>query len=70
LAVLHLWSLTITASKVKSIPGDAKDAERQNLIAENTEATFSSGRMLSSQFYIDDKFLKFFGRIESIIINK
>ncbi len=70
MAWLHLWSLTITIPKVKAIVGDAKGEERQKLMAENAEAAFYSGRMLSSQFYIGAEFPKFFGKIECIMNNE
>jgi len=70
MAWLHLWSLTITIPKAKAILGDAKGAERQKLIAENAEAAYYSGRMLSSQFYIGAEFPKFFGRIDCIMNNE
>ena len=70
LAWLHLWSLTITIPKAKAIMGDAKGEERQKKIAEDAEAAYYSGRVLSSQFYIGAEFPKFFGRIECIMNNE
>jgi len=70
LAWLHLWSLTITIPMAKSILGDTKGEERLKIIAENNEAAYYSGRMLSSQFYIGAEFPKFFGRIECIMLNE
>jgi hypothetical protein len=69
-AWLHLWSLTITIPKMKALLGDAKGEERQKIIADNNEAAYYSGRVLSSQFYIGSEFPKFFGKIESISINE
>jgi hypothetical protein len=54
----------------KSILGDTKGEERLKIIAENNEAAYYSGRMLSSQFYIGAEFPKFFGRIECIMLNE
>ncbi len=70
LAWLHLWSLTVTAPKVKTILGDAKGEERQKKIAENNEAAYYSGRVLSSQFFIGAEFPKYFGMIECIMNNE
>ncbi|MBW2561886.1 MAG: acyl-CoA dehydrogenase, partial [Deltaproteobacteria bacterium] len=70
LAWLHLWSLTITIPKAKAIMGDDKGEERLKQIAEDAEAAYYSGRMLSSQFYIGSEFPKFFGRIECIMNNE
>lgn len=70
LAWLHLWSLTITTPKMKEIMGDAKGEERQKLINDNKEAAYYSGRVLSSQFYLGVEFPKYFGKIESILMNE
>ena len=70
LAWLHLWSLTITIPMAKSILGDTKGEERLKIIAENNEAAYYSGRMLSSQFFIGAEFPKFFGKIECIMLNE
>jgi alkylation response protein AidB-like acyl-CoA dehydrogenase len=70
LAWLHLWSLTITIPKSKAILGDAKGEERQKKIAENNEAAYYSGRVLSSQFFIGSEFPKYFGKIECIMNNE
>jgi hypothetical protein len=70
LAWLHLWSLTVSIPKMKAIVGDAKGADRQKLLSENKEAAYYSGRVLSSQFYIGSEFIKYFGKIESIMENE
>jgi hypothetical protein len=70
LAWLHLWSLTITIPQAKAILGEAKGAERQKMIAENMEAAYYSGRLLSSQFYIGAEFPKYFGMTECILANE
>jgi len=67
LAWLHLWSLTLSVPKMKEIAGDAKAEERDKLLADNFEAAYYSGKVLSSQFYIGSVFPKFFGMIECII---
>jgi hypothetical protein len=69
LAWLHLESLTITVPKMKALVGGVKGAERRKLLAENTEAAYYSGRVLSAQFYISSEFPKFFGKAECMINN-
>ena len=69
-AWLHLWSMTITIPKSKALLGEAKGAERQKLLAENPEAAYYSGRVLSSQFFIGSEFPKFFGQLECIMNNE
>jgi hypothetical protein len=68
-AWLHLWSLTITIPKMKALVGDLKGADRKNLLADNEEAAYYSGRVLSSQFYISSEFPKFFGKAECMMNN-
>jgi len=70
LAWLHLWSLTITIPKMKALIGNAKGDDRQKIIADNKEAAYYSGRVLSSQFYIGSEFPKYFGKMECIMINE
>ena len=67
IAWLHLWSLMITIPKMKKIIGDAKGEQRQKIVAENNEAAYYSGRVLSSQFFIGSEFPKYFGIIECIM---
>jgi hypothetical protein len=67
LAWLHLESLTITIPKMREIIGNRKGEERKKLIAEDPEAAYYSGRVLSSQFYIASEFPKFFGRCEAML---
>ncbi len=69
-AWLHLWSMTITIPKAKALLGAAKGADRAKIIADNPEAAYYSGRVLSSQFYIGAEFPKFFGRIAAIMTNE
>ena len=67
MAWLHLWSLSITTPKMKELLGDAKGEERQKKLADDPEAAYYSGRMLSSQHYIRAEFPKFFGKIEALM---
>ena len=69
MAWLHLESLTITIPKMKEIIGDLKGAERNKLLADNEEAAYYAGRVLSSQFYIAAEFPKFFGKVECMMNN-
>jgi len=68
-AWLHLWSMTITIPQMKALVGDLKGADRKKLLADNDEAAYYSGRVLSSQFYIASEFPKFFGKVECIMNN-
>ena len=70
MAWAHLWSLTITIPKMKELVGDAKGEDRAKIIAENQEAAYYSGRVISAQFYIGSEFPKFFGRIESLLLGE
>lgn len=70
LAWLHLWSLTITTPKAKALLGDAKGADRAKIIADNPEAAYYSGRVLSAQFFIGAEFPKFYGRLACIMNNE
>ncbi len=67
LAWLHLWSLTIAVPKLKQLIGNAGDEEKQNIINNNNEAAYYYGKVLSSQYYINAEFPKYFGRIDSIL---
>jgi hypothetical protein len=67
MAWLHLWSLTITTPKMKDLLSDARGEERQKKIANDPEAAYYSGRVLSSQHYIGAEFPKYFGRVEAIM---
>ncbi len=69
-AWLHLWSLTLVIPKSKALLGDAKGDERRKILADNAEAAYYSGRMLSAQFFIGAEFPKFFGRLECIMNNE
>lgn len=68
LAWMHLWSLTITYPKMKELVGDAKGADRDKIIADNNEAAFYTGKVLSSQYFIGIEFPKYFGKIESLLL--
>ena len=70
LAWLHLWSLTLTIPKMKELVGDKKGEDRDKFLADNEEAAYYSGRVLSSQFYLGAEFPKFFGRIDALLFNE
>ena len=52
IAWMHVWTLTICQPKMKELVGDAKGADRDKLLADNNEAAFYTGKVLSSQFYL------------------
>ncbi|HOQ13233.1 MAG TPA: acyl-CoA dehydrogenase [Spirochaetota bacterium] len=70
IAWMHVWMLTITQPKMQALVGDAKGADRDKLLAENDEAAFYSGKVLSSQFYLGTELPKFFGRVKAITFNE
>jgi len=67
LAWCHLWSLKEAYPRMKELLGDAKGKERERILAENNEAAFYAGRVLSAQFYIGSEFQHYFGKINYII---
>jgi hypothetical protein len=50
--------------------GDAKGEERAKIIANDPEAAYYSGRVLSSQFFIGAELPKFFGMMAAITANE
>lgn len=66
MAWMHLWSMTICTPKMKKLVGDVKGEERDKLLAENGEAAFYTGKVLSGQFYIGYEFPKYFGKLDVI----
>ena len=66
----HVWTLTIAQPKMQAIVGDVKGADRDKLIADNDEAAFYTGKVLSSQFFIGTELPKFFGRAQAILFNE
>ncbi len=66
-AWLHLSSITLSIPKMKALVGDRKGKEKEQLLADNPEAAFYSGKVLSGQFYLGAEFSKFFGEAEYIL---
>jgi len=66
-AFIHLWALTLVTPKAKEMVGDKKGADLEKLLADNMEAAYYYGRMLSAQFYIGAEFQKFFGKCDYIL---
>ncbi len=66
-AFIHLWALTLVTPKAKELAGDKKGADLEKLLADNSEAAYYMGRMLSAQFYIGAEFQKFFGKCEYVL---
>ncbi|MBN2158440.1 MAG: acyl-CoA dehydrogenase [Spirochaetes bacterium] len=63
----HLWALTVVTPKAKELTGDKKGADLEKLLADNAEAAYYTGRVLSGQFYIGAEFQKFFGKCDYIL---
>ncbi len=66
-AWMALWGLVRATPKMKELVGDKKGEEREALLADNMEAAFYNGRVLSSQFFLGSEFPKYFGRIEALL---
>ena len=52
---------------MKELVGDKKGEERDKFLAENIEAAYYTGRVLSGQFYIGSEFMKYFGHVEYLL---
>jgi hypothetical protein len=66
-AWMLLWGLSIAAVKMKELVGDKKGEERDKFLADNNEAAYYTGRVLSGQFYLGAEFHKFFGYTEYLL---
>ncbi len=66
-AFIHLWSLTLVTPKAKELSAGKKGADLDALLADNSEAAYYVGRMLSAQFYIGAEFQKYFGKCDYIL---
>ena len=66
-AFIQLWAMTLVAPKAKQLSGDKKGADLEKLLADNVEAAYYVGRLLSAQFYVGAEFQKFFGKCEYIL---
>ncbi len=65
-AWMHLWGLTVATPKMKALVGDKKGDDREKFLADNAEAAYYTGRVLSGQFFLGAEFQKFFGKCEYI----
>ncbi len=66
IAWMHVWSLSVAFPKMKALVGDKKGAELKAVLADNSEAAFYYGRVLSSRFYIKEEFPQFFGMVDGL----
>jgi len=66
-AFIQLWSMAIVVPKARELSGDKKGADLEKLLADNAEAAYYVGRLLSAQFYVGAEFHKFFGKCEYIL---
>jgi hypothetical protein len=66
-AWMHIMALTAAIPKMKELVGDKKGEERDKFLAENIEAAYYTGRVLSGQFYLGAEFMKYFGFVEYLI---
>lgn len=70
IAWMHVWSLSVAFPKMKELIGDRKNAELKSMIAENSEAAFYYGRVLSARFFIKEEFPQFFGMIDALFTDE
>ncbi len=70
LAWAHLWSLSISLPMMKMLVGDKKGQGLEKLLADNSEAAYYSGKVISSEFYLGMEFPKYFGRIEAMLFGE
>ncbi|MBN2160508.1 MAG: acyl-CoA dehydrogenase [Spirochaetes bacterium] len=70
MAWAHLSSLAITQPKMKELVGDKKGEDREKFLKDNAEASFYSGKVVSSQFYLGAEFPKYFGKIEALLFGE
>ena len=66
-AFIQLWAMTVVTPKAKALTGDKKGADLEKLLADDAEAAYYVGRLLSAQFYVGAEFQKFFGKCEYIL---
>ena len=69
-AWMHIWGLTPASVKMKELVGDRKGDDRDKFLADNKEAAYYTGRVLSGQFYIGAELQKFFGHAEYLLANE
>jgi len=69
-AWMHLWGVTIASVKMKELVGDKKGEDRDKFLAENNEAAYYTGRVVSGQFYLGAEFQKFFGYTEYLLFGE
>jgi len=70
IAWMHLWSLSVAFPKMKALIGGKKGNELNSLLAENSEAAFYYGRVISSRFFIKEEFPQFFGMIDGLFTDE
>ena len=66
-AWMHVMGLTVAIPKMKELVGDRKGEERDKFLADNNEAAYYTGRVLSGQFYLGAEFMKYFGHVEYLL---
>jgi hypothetical protein len=64
---MQLWGLTVASPKMKELTAGKKGDELEALLADNNEAAFYTGRVLSGQFMMGAEFQKFFGLCDYIL---
>jgi len=70
IAWMHIWSMTLTKPEMDKLTGDLKGDARDAFLADNSEAAFYTGKVLSSQFYLGTELPKFIGRAQGVLFNE
>ena len=66
-AWMHLWSLSLNVPKLGGITCGLQCGSLEDFIVDNTEAAFYFGKIVSSRFYLNSEFYRFFGILDSIM---
>jgi hypothetical protein len=65
-AWMHLWSLTVTIPKLKTIAGDISGEKVVSAVKDNAEAAYYYGRILSARYYLGAEFKHYSGYLDYI----
>jgi len=65
-AWMHLWSLTISIPKLKTIAKDISGEKVVSIVKDNAEAAYYYGRILSARYYLGAEFKHYSGYLDYI----
>lgn len=60
---MHLWSLTVTEPKMLELVGDVEGEILDSVLEDSPEASFYTGKVLASRFFIGTEMKKFAGEM-------